>query len=63
METSSHIPEYSITLATLADTIAWGKNFGKLLLPGAVICLEGNLGAGKNTTGSQHRRRQGRATR
>lgn len=29
------------------DTVSIGRELGKLLKPGTVVCLEGNLGAGK----------------
>ncbi len=31
------------------ETIAWGKELAKELRPGAVVCLFGDLGAGKTT--------------
>ncbi len=31
------------------ETIAWAKNFSQVLKPGDVICLHGDLGAGKTT--------------
>lgn len=38
-----------IKIKTYAETIALGKKLGDLLKPGMVICLNGNLGAGKTT--------------
>src|SRR6059058_5475677 len=38
---------FSVTLASLEQTEAFGRQLGKLLFPGAVIALVGPLGAGK----------------
>lgn len=32
---------------SVEETIDYGKNFGKELKPGDIVCLEGDLGAGK----------------
>lgn len=39
----------TILLKTLADTLALGRFLGQSALPGDVICLDGDLGAGKTT--------------
>jgi len=39
----------TILLKTLADTLALGRLLGQSALPGDVICLDGDLGAGKTT--------------
>lgn len=39
----------TIVLKTLADTLAFGRFLGQLARPGDVICLDGDLGAGKTT--------------
>ena len=39
----------SITLASLAETTAFGHLLGQQALPGDIITLAGNLGAGKTT--------------
>lgn len=41
--------ELKITTASPEETIAWGQRIGKLLHPGDVIALYGDLGAGKTT--------------
>lgn len=38
-----------IVLKTLDDTLAFGRFLGQLAQPGDVICLDGDLGAGKTT--------------
>ena len=38
-----------ITLADAAATLALGRRLGNALGPGDVVCLSGNLGAGKTT--------------
>lgn len=38
-----------LTLSHLQDTAAVGRRLGQLCQPGDVICLEGDLGAGKTT--------------
>lgn len=38
-----------ITLADAAATLALGRRLGDALGPGDVVCLSGNLGAGKTT--------------
>ena len=38
-----------ILLKTLADTMAFGRLLGQTAQPGDVICLDGDLGAGKTT--------------
>lgn len=40
---------HSITTTSLQDTLSLGLRLGKLLFPGAVICLDGQLGAGKTS--------------
>ncbi len=39
----------TIVLKTLADTQAFGRFLGQSAQPGDVICLDGDLGAGKTT--------------
>ncbi len=39
----------TILLKTLADTLTFGRLLGKTAQPGDVICLDGDLGAGKTT--------------
>jgi tRNA threonylcarbamoyladenosine biosynthesis protein TsaE len=39
----------TMLLKTLADTLALGRFLGQSALPGDVICLDGDLGAGKTT--------------
>jgi tRNA threonylcarbamoyladenosine biosynthesis protein TsaE len=39
----------TILLKTLADTLAFGRLLGQVAQPGDVICLDGDLGAGKTT--------------
>ena len=39
----------TILLKTLADTLAFGRILGQAARPGDVICLDGDLGAGKTT--------------
>ena len=39
----------TIKLKTLADTLAFGRLLGHAAEPGDVICLDGDLGAGKTT--------------
>lgn len=39
----------TILLHTLADTVSFGRLLGQLAQPGDVICLDGDLGAGKTT--------------
>jgi tRNA threonylcarbamoyladenosine biosynthesis protein TsaE len=39
----------TILLPTLADTLAFGRLLGQFSQPGDVICLDGDLGAGKTT--------------
>ena len=39
----------TILLKTLADTLNFGRLLGQLAQPGDVICLDGDLGAGKTT--------------
>jgi len=39
----------TIVLKTLADTLAFGRFLGQIAHPGDVICLDGDLGAGKTT--------------
>ena len=41
--------EQEITLKTSADTEQFGIQLGAMALPGDVICLDGELGAGKTT--------------
>ncbi len=41
--------ECNIYLKSLAETEHLGKRLGELALPGDVICLDGDLGAGKTT--------------
>jgi len=41
--------EQTIVLKTLADTQAFGRLLGQTAQPGDVICLDGDLGAGKTT--------------
>ncbi len=38
-----------ILLKALADTLAFGRFLGQVAQPGDVICLDGDLGAGKTT--------------
>jgi tRNA threonylcarbamoyladenosine biosynthesis protein TsaE len=38
-----------IVLKSLADTVRFGIQLGSMALPGDVICLDGELGAGKTT--------------
>lgn len=42
-------PMKTILLKTLADTLAFGRLLGQAAQPGDVICLDGDLGAGKTT--------------
>jgi len=42
-------PMKTILLPTLADTLAFGRLLGQSAQPGDVICLDGDLGAGKTT--------------
>jgi len=42
-------PMKTILLKTLADTLAFGRLLGQAAEPGDVICLDGDLGAGKTT--------------
>ncbi len=39
----------SITTTSLQDTLLLGQQLGQLLFPGAVLCLDGQLGAGKTS--------------
>jgi tRNA threonylcarbamoyladenosine biosynthesis protein TsaE len=39
----------TLLLKTLADTLAFGRFLGQAAQPGDVICLDGDLGAGKTT--------------
>ncbi len=39
----------TILLLTLAETLAFGRLLGQTAQPGDVICLDGDLGAGKTT--------------
>jgi tRNA threonylcarbamoyladenosine biosynthesis protein TsaE len=39
----------TLLLKTLADTLAFGRFLGQTAQPGDVICLDGDLGAGKTT--------------
>jgi tRNA threonylcarbamoyladenosine biosynthesis protein TsaE len=39
----------TVTLPTPAATQAWGKVLGETFLPGSVVLLQGNLGAGKTS--------------
>lgn len=39
----------TILLKTLADTLVFGRFLGQVAQPGDVICLDGDLGAGKTT--------------
>ncbi len=41
--------QYEICLHTVVDTEKFGVVIGELAVPGDVICLEGDLGAGKTT--------------
>lgn len=41
--------QHEITLKTSADTEQFGIQLGSMALPGDVICLDGELGAGKTT--------------
>lgn len=41
--------ECRIYLASLFETVYLGKRLGELALPGDIICLDGDLGAGKTT--------------
>ena len=43
------MPIKTILLKTLADTLAFGRFLGQSAQPGDVICLDGDLGAGKTT--------------
>jgi len=42
-------PMKTILLKTLTDTLAFGRLLGQDAQPGDVICLDGDLGAGKTT--------------
>jgi tRNA threonylcarbamoyladenosine biosynthesis protein TsaE len=39
----------TIYLKSLVETVRFGEKLGELALPGDMICLEGDLGAGKTT--------------
>ncbi len=39
----------TMVLKTVADTLAFGRFLGQIAQPGDVICLDGDLGAGKTT--------------
>jgi tRNA threonylcarbamoyladenosine biosynthesis protein TsaE len=39
----------TLVLSSLADTQAFGRLLGQIAQPGDVICLDGDLGAGKTT--------------
>lgn len=39
----------AFTLSSLEKTATFGRNLGRICLPGDVICLSGDLGAGKTT--------------
>lgn len=41
--------QYEICLHTIVDTEKFGIILGELAVPGDIICLEGDLGAGKTT--------------
>ena len=41
--------QFEITLKSSADTEQFGIQLGSMALPGDVICLDGELGAGKTT--------------
>ncbi len=41
--------ECRIYLRSLAETVHLGRRLGELALPGDIICLDGDLGAGKTT--------------
>lgn len=41
--------ECKIYLGSLAETVGLGRRLGELAMPGDVICLDGDLGAGKTT--------------
>jgi len=43
------ISAQTIVLKTLADTMAFGRHLGQIAQPGDMICLDGDLGAGKTT--------------
>jgi len=43
------VPMETMVLKTLADTLALGRFLGQTACPGDVICLDGDLGAGKTT--------------
>jgi tRNA threonylcarbamoyladenosine biosynthesis protein TsaE len=47
--TKEKMIESEIKLSTLADTENFGMRLGRMVLPGDVICLDGELGAGKTT--------------
>ena len=40
---------HNVILATLDETVAFGKNIGSTAQPGDIITLSGDLGAGKTT--------------
>lgn len=41
--------KYTYKILNVEETIAFGERIGHKLFPGAIITLEGNLGAGKTT--------------
>ena len=47
--TNDTLPKHSIHLADEAATLAWGAAIARNLIPGLIIYLYGNLGAGKTT--------------
>jgi len=42
-------PMKTMLLKTLAETLAFGRLLGQSARPGDIICLDGDLGAGKTT--------------
>lgn len=46
---TARTPALDITTASVEETQAWGERVGKVLTPGDVVALRGELGSGKTT--------------
>jgi tRNA threonylcarbamoyladenosine biosynthesis protein TsaE len=47
LETAAPAPEVTVRTTSAADTIALGERLGRVARPGDLVCLWGDLGAGK----------------
>jgi tRNA threonylcarbamoyladenosine biosynthesis protein TsaE len=45
----TRMPEYSVHLPTVADTLEFGADLASHIVPGDIVGLEGELGTGKTT--------------